>query len=86
VVIEENSEQFINDIYIKAKEYNILRNIIPKEEYLKKMIKSNTEAIEKSKERIEFVDPREQQKLKSDIEMLENDNLELINQLKKLQK
>jgi hypothetical protein len=84
--IESNSEQFINEIYKKAKEQGILRELIPTRDYLANMIKSNEKAIQRSLDRIQLVDPKEELKLKMDIEDLENENKELIKQLINLAK
>lgn len=82
--IEKNSEQFINDLYNKAK--SSLRKLIPQKEYVMKMIKSNEEAINKTKERIEFCpSPLQKKNLELDLEILEKDNNELINRLKKME-
>jgi len=84
VFIENNNEQFINELYQKAKERGILRNIVPKIDYVKNMIRSNQETIEKCKDRMQFVEPLEKQKLSLDIDILEKDNEDLTKQLEKL--
>ncbi len=86
VFLEKNSEIFINDLYEKAKEEGVLRDIVPKKEYLMKMIKANQEVIDKIKERIQVVEPLEKRKLELDLEMVEKDNQQIIKQLKELKK
>lgn len=83
--IENNSEQFIDQIYQKAKEHGILRNVIPKIDYLKETIKSIQTAIDETNERIPLADPRDKRKLELDLEILEKDQINFINQLEKLQ-
>jgi len=86
VFLEKNSETFINDLYEKAKNENVLRDIVPKKEYLMKMIKANQVVIDKIKERILVVEPLEKRKLELDLEIVEKDNQQMINQLKELEK
>lgn len=86
VFLDKNSEIFINDLYEKAKEEGILRDIIPKKEYLQKMIISNQEVIDKIKERMNVVEPLEKRKLELDLEIVEKDNNELVKQLKNFEK
>ena len=84
--VDKNNEIFITDLYQKAKEYNILRDIVPKKEYLMNMIKSNQETIIKINKRLQVTsDPMEQKRFKLDIEYLEKDNEDLQKQLKNLQ-
>lgn len=83
--LDKNSEIFINDLYVKAKEEDLLRDILPKKDYLMKMIKANQEVINKIKERISVVEPLEQRKLELDLEIVEKDNQQMIKQLKELE-
>jgi len=83
--IEQNNEQFIDDLYNKAKQKNLLRWIVPQKEYLEKVIKTNQEAMEKTKERMQFVEPLEKRKLELDLEIFERDNNELMIKLKKME-
>lgn len=82
--IDRNDEIFLNDLYQKAKEYDILRKIVPKKQYLMNLIKANQHVIDKIKDRIQVVEPLEQRKLELDLEIIENDNQELIQQLSML--
>ncbi len=82
--IEQNNEQFLDDLYNKAKQKNLLRWIVPQKEYLEKVIKTNQEAMEKTKERMQFVEPLEKRKLELDLEIFERDNNELMVKLKNL--
>jgi len=84
--IEKDNEAFINDLYQKAKEYDLLRNIVPKKDYMMNMIKANQEVIEKIKERMLVVEPLEKRKLEMDLEIIEKDNNELLKQLENLNK
>ena len=83
--IEQNNEKFIDELYDKAKQQNLLREIIPQKEYLMNVIKSNQIAIEKTKERMQVVNPLEKRKLEMDLEIFEKDNNELVNKLKKME-
>lgn len=83
--IENNSEQFIDQIYQQASERGILRDIVPKIDYLKETIKSIQITIERTKERMQVVEPLEKRKLELDLEILEKDQSNFINQLKELQ-
>jgi hypothetical protein len=80
--IDQNDEIFINELYQKVKEKNMLRDIMPKQEYLKKLILSNQQLVEKIKERLSVTtDPKEQKKLEMDKEQVEKDNAELMKKL-----
>jgi len=82
--MEGNSEEFINELFRKAKEQNILRNLVPTKDYLMKMILSIEQTISRTKEKIPLVDPKEELKLKMDVEDLENEKNELMKQLNNL--
>lgn len=84
--LEKNSEVFLNDLYEKAGEQGLLRDIVPKQEYLMQMITANQGVIEKIKERMAVVEPLEKRKLELDLGLVEKDNERLIAQLKGLGK
>jgi len=82
--IEKNNEIFIDQLYDKAKEMNITRELISKIEFLKLMIKSNIEIKNRIKERMTVTqDPMELRKYELVLEVLEKDNKELMEKLKK---
>lgn len=88
IFINEDSRQFIEDLYEKAKvsEPLVLRNIVPKKEGLKGRITSKQTSIEETRDRLSLVDPIERERLNKNIGEAEKELAILIKQLEKLDK
>jgi hypothetical protein len=81
---EKESSQFIDDLYKKAKEQHIARDLEPMRDYLSRKLIENQLAIEEIRDRIQISAPLERKKFELDLEELEAEKKSLSEQLKRI--
>lgn len=83
--IKDNEFNFINDLYNKAKEKGLLRDILLKHEYIVNKMKRTTQAIDELEQLIIVTEsPKEKIRYEMELESLKKENETLTKQLKEI--